>query len=95
LQPESGTKPRVHYKNLRRFTHDFIAGTIIATKDGVTDCVDGARITLEFEDGSVVETASDNYGEFKIDGLKAGGAYRIKITAEGFSPKSHRIELTA
>jgi hypothetical protein len=93
LQPESGTKPRVHYKNLRRFTHDFIAGTIIATKNGVTDCVDGARITLEFEDGSVVETASDNYGEFKIDGLKAGGAYRIKITAEGFSPKSHPIAL--
>jgi Fe-S-cluster-containing dehydrogenase component len=93
LQPGGGTKPRVHYKNLRKFTHDFIAGTIIVTKDGVTDCVAGARITLEFEDGSVVETASDNYGEFKIDGLKPGDAYRIKIAAEGFAPKSHPIAL--
>ncbi len=93
LQPESDTKPRVHYKNLRRFTHDFIAGTIIATIDGVTDCVNGAKITLEFEDGSVTETASDIYGEFKFDGLKPGGAYRIKISAEGFLPKSHSIAL--
>jgi Fe-S-cluster-containing dehydrogenase component len=93
LQPESGTKPRVHYKNLRRSTHEFIGGTIIATTNGITDCVDGAKITLEFEDGSVAETASDNYGEFKFDGLKPGGAYQIKISADGFPPKSHSIAL--
>ena len=47
LQPESATKPRVHYKNLDRYTHEFVGGTIIKTVNGVTDCVANARIKLE------------------------------------------------
>ena len=57
LMPEANTKPRVHYKNLRRFTHEFIGGTLINTVDGVTDCVAGAAVKLE-RDGSVVGEAS-------------------------------------
>ena len=43
LQPESATKPRVHYKNLDRYTHEFVGGTIIKTVNGVTDCVANAK----------------------------------------------------
>ncbi|MEE8531530.1 MAG: carboxypeptidase regulatory-like domain-containing protein, partial [Hyphomicrobium sp.] len=93
LQPESGTRPRVHYKNLRRFTHDFIGGTLIATIDGVTDCVSGATVTLEHESNVVAETVTDSFGEFKLDELSPGGAYRVNISAEGFRPQSLSIEL--
>lgn len=93
LQPESATRPRVHYKNLRRFTHDFIGGTLIATNDGVTDCVNGANVTFE-RDGSVVgKTISDCYGEFKIEGLRAGGTYNVTISGEGFQPKNLSVEI--
>ena len=93
LQPESGTGPRVHYKNLRRFTHDFIGGTLIATIDGVTDCVSGATVTLEHESSVVAETVTDSFGEFKLDELNPGGAYRVNISAEGFRPQSLSVEL--
>jgi Fe-S-cluster-containing dehydrogenase component len=95
LQPEAATRPRVHYKNLRRFTHDFIGGTLIATVDGVTDCVSGANVTLE-RDGTIVgQAVSDSYGEFKIDALRAGDTYKVSIEGEGFQPKALSIELEA
>jgi len=93
LQPESKTRPRVHYKNLRRFTHDFIGGTVVATIDRVTDCVDGATVTLEYRGSIVAETVTDNFGEFKFDELEAGGAYRIEILADEFHPLSLNVEL--
>jgi len=82
LMPEAATKPRVHYKNLHRYTHDFIAGTLIRTVDGITDCVAGAEVTLE-QGGQVVGNAvTDAYGEFKIDGLEHGD-YQVSIRVDG------------
>ena len=43
LMPEANTGPRVYYKNLYRYSHEFIAGTVIATENGVTDCVQGCH----------------------------------------------------
>jgi Fe-S-cluster-containing dehydrogenase component len=95
LQPESKTKPRVHYKNLYRFTHEFIGGTVIKTVDGVTDCVSGASITLERAGAFVAETVTDAYGEFKFDGLKPhSGMYRISIADRGTEAKRLDVELT-
>src|SRR4030095_3285931 len=69
LHPEWATKPRVHYKNLDRYTHEFVGGTIIKTVNGVTDCVANARIKLEAS-GSVVGAAlTDAYGEVRVEGL--------------------------
>ena len=93
LQPESATRPRVHYKNLARFTHDFIGGTLIATVDGVTDCVSGASVTLEQKGSVVGKTISDCYGEFKIEELPAGGTCNVTIAREGFQPKNLSVEL--
>jgi Fe-S-cluster-containing dehydrogenase component len=93
LHPEFGTRPRVHYKNLRKFTHDFIGGTVIATKEEVTDCVAGAVVTLESAGRAVAEINTDPYGEFKFDGLEAGGAYRVIIKADGFAPLSRDVAL--
>jgi Fe-S-cluster-containing dehydrogenase component len=94
LQPESATKPRVHYKNLDRYTHEFIGGTIIKTANGVTDCVADAKIKLE-RGGSVVgEAVTDAFGEFKIEGLKPdSGRYRVVIEVAGREAKRLDVEL--
>mgnify|MGYP003353035586 CR=1 FL=1 len=44
MKPELGTKPRVYYKNLWRYTQCFIAGSISAKAKGVIDCVEGASV---------------------------------------------------
>lgn len=95
LQPESATRPRVHYKNLVRFTHDFIGGTVINTVNGVTDCVEGAVIKLERAGSIVGETVTDAYGEFKLDGLKPhSGMYRVNIELGGEAVKQLDVDLT-
>jgi Fe-S-cluster-containing dehydrogenase component len=94
LQPESATKPRVHYKNLDRYTHEFVGGTIINTVNGVTDCVADAKIRLE-RGGSVVgEAVTDAFGEFKIEGLAPdSGRYRVVIEVAGREAKRLDVEL--
>lgn len=94
LQPESATKPRVHYKNLDRYTHEFVGGTIIKTVNGVTDCVADATIRLESSGSVVGEATTDAYGEFKINGLKPdSGRYGVVIEVGGREIKRLDVEL--
>lgn len=94
LQPESQTRPRVHYKNLRRYTHEFVGGTVIKTVNGVTDCVANAKIRLEASGSVVGEAVTDAYGEFKIDGLETGsGLYGVVIEVDGRDTKRLNVEL--
>ena len=94
LKPEAATKPRVLYKNLHRFTHDFIAGTLINTVDGVTDCVNGATVRLSRAGTVVAEAVSDAYGEFKFDGLEPNsGEYTLSVVIDGAEAKSLEVEL--
>ena len=67
-----------------------------------TDCVAGAAIRLERAGTLVGETATDAFGEFKFDGLKAhSGTYRVSISVDGAEAKRPdstylgRIELAA
>jgi Fe-S-cluster-containing dehydrogenase component len=94
LQPESATKPRVHYKNLKRFTHDFIGGTIINTINGVTDCMADAVVKLERAGMVVGEIVTDAYGEFKFDGLEPNsGTYSVSIEVGGVVAKRLDVNL--
>jgi Fe-S-cluster-containing dehydrogenase component len=94
LQPELNTQPRVHFKNLRRFTHEFIGGTLIRTIDGVTDCVAGAKVSLEHGGTVVGETVTDAYGEFKLDGLAPNsGTYRVSFEVDGSVAKQLDVDL--
>jgi hypothetical protein len=84
MRPELGTRPRVYYRNLWRYSKCFIGGSISAEADGVIDCVEGARVRLLKEGAQVAEMASDNYGDFKFDKLDEGsGRYTIEISANG------------
>jgi len=94
LMPEAGTRPRLHYRNLHRYTHEFVGGTLIRTIDGVTDCVGGAKVRLERAGTTVGETVSDAYGEFKFDGLEPGsGRYHLSVELDGNEAKRVDLDL--
>ena len=94
LEPKLGTKPRVHYKNLGRYTREFVGGTIIKTVKGVTDCVANAKVKLESSGSVVGEAVTDAYGEFKIDGLAPdSGRYGVVIEVDGREAKRLEVKL--
>ena len=51
-EAELGTRPRVYYRNLWRYSKCFIGGTVSAKANGVVDCVEGANVRL-LKDGAV------------------------------------------
>jgi len=80
LQPELGTKPRVYYKNKHLFDKCFVGGSVVATVDGVEECVEGAEVTLKKEGAEIGRTMTDAFGEFKIDQLEPGGGrHELKV----------------
>jgi Fe-S-cluster-containing dehydrogenase component len=93
LHPEYHTKPRVYYKNLFRYTHCFIAGSVAVERDGVSDCAQGATVTL-IKDSEKRQVTTDTFGDFKFDGLKENsGIYHIEISYEGREARTLEIDL--
>lgn len=80
--PEHGTRPRVLYRNLDRFTRCFVGGTVAVRVDGREECAEGARVALLGPSGAVVaEGECDGFGDFKLDGLEEGsGPYSLRIS---------------
>ena len=94
--PEHGTKPHTLYKNLHRYTKNFITAGVLVNGD----CFEGATVTLHSAEGGIVcnlfgagvadchdsstlATRSTNFfGEFKFDGLD-DGEYRLEVDADG------------
>ncbi len=82
---ELGTKPHVLYKNLYRYTKNFVSAGVLV--DG--DCFEGAKCTIKGEGHE--ETQETNFfGEFKFDALE-DGKYAISIDANG---KKYDTEVT-
>lgn len=80
LKPELGTGPRVYYKNLHRFTHCFIGGSVLSRQSGVLDCVAGANVDLVKDGETVQSVVTDAFGDFKFDGLlQDSGRYKVLI----------------
>lgn len=94
MKPELGTKPRVWYRNLWRYTTAFIGGSVSAEAGGKIDCVEGARVTLSKDGAQLAEATTDNYGDFKFDRLAEGsGAYTVTIAADGHPTKTVEADL--
>ncbi len=88
-------KPHVWYKNLHRFTKNFIAGQVL--KAG--DVAPGMVVTLKGAD-STAELVSDMFGEFRFDGLSDGeyallaeGRELAKVTVLGSSVDAGDFEI--
>jgi|WetSurMetagenome_2_1015567.scaffolds.fasta_scaffold42573_2 Fe-S-cluster-containing dehydrogenase component len=94
LHDEKGTLPRVYYKNLYRYEKCFIAGSVAFEHEGVTDCAEGALVSLINDSKVIREAVTDNYGDFKFDGLdEHSGNYSLKIRFGSFLEKSVDLDL--
>ena len=94
LKPALNTQPRVHYKNLFRYTKCFVGGSVAFNHDGVVNCADGAEVLL-LKDGETIETMiTDNFGDFKFDNLEGNsGGYRLEIRFQEYDKKTMDIDL--
>ena len=96
IKPELGTRPRIYYKNLWRYSQCFIAGTVSMAANGMIDCAEGASVRLLKNGKPVAETATDNYGDFKFDRLdENSGDYVVEILAAGQAKKAVTARLGA
>jgi len=94
LHPEYNTKPRVYYKNLYRFFTCFIGGNVTITQKGITDCAEGARVTLIKDSKKIGAAVTDNYGEFKFDQLQENsGTYLLDIEFKDYEKKRMEVDL--
>ena len=88
MKPELGTRPRVYYRNLWRYSKCFIGGTLSTEENGAVDCVEGATVRLTKDGRTIAQTVSDNYGDFKFDRLdEDSGTYVVEISAKGRNEK--------
>lgn len=81
LRPELGAKPRIYYRNLYRYNKCFIGGSVAVVRNGISDCLEGARVTLTKAGAPLAELKTDNYGDFKFDKLdQDSGSYTVEIS---------------
>jgi len=80
LKPELQTRPRVYYRNLHRYAKCFVGGTVVASVNGRTECIEGAIVTLTADGKPIGTEKTDVFGDFKFDALDAGGrVYHITV----------------
>lgn len=85
---KTNTRPRVYYKNLHRFNKCIIVGSVATGEEGATECVAGATVRLIKEGNTVVEQGTDDFGDYKFDGLQENsGGYEIEVVFAGKSIK--------
>ena len=94
LKPELKTKPRVYYKNLDLITKCFIGGSVITNDTGVEECAVNASIFLYKDGEKIAETKSDDFGDFKFDGLEPdSGDYQLEIVYQNSKVEQKSVNL--
>jgi Fe-S-cluster-containing dehydrogenase component len=89
LQPGLGTRPRVYYRNLYRYTKLFVGGSVTAARGGVVDCLAGATVELGRDQRVHRSGTTDVFGEFKLDALEPhSGAWEVRVSHPGYRSRS-------
>jgi len=88
---EFGTRPRVYFKNLHKWTKVFASGSVVF--EDTDACGEGARVTVEFEGAAVATEVANNYGEFVVDRLDPDREYTLRIDSPGYRPFVKRLQL--
>ena len=84
LAPKDGAKPRIYYKNDHVFRNVFVGGTVATQKDGIEDCVAGAKVTVLKAGQEIGQGETDAYGDFKIGRFDKGlGQISVQIEYAG------------
>jgi Fe-S-cluster-containing hydrogenase component 2 len=86
-----GTRPRVYYKNLYRWTKAFVACAVVF---GDTDeCAEGATATVELDGTVIGKGTTDNFGEVTVDRLEPGKEYAVRVEAPGYNAATASVTL--
>ena len=94
LRGNLGTKPRVYYKNLHRFTKCFIGGSVTTQVAGVKECASNVTITLSKNGKLVASVESDAFGDFKFDGLDPkSGQYQLSLAHPEYGTATQKVTL--
>lgn len=81
LKPELKTRPRVYYKNLQPYLSQFIGGNVSASVNGRVENISDTEIELHHNNAFSTRTKTDEFGDFKFDGLEYGSTnYTIKLS---------------
>ena len=89
LDPEHKTRPSVYYANLYRFDSCFIAGSVAIERNQLIDCAAGASVSLYQDGHKLAATATDAFGDFKLDGLPENSTnYRVEIAMKGYGRRT-------
>ncbi|WP_312515217.1 4Fe-4S dicluster domain-containing protein [Anaerospora sp.] len=93
LHPEFGTKPRVWYKNLFRFTKCHVAGSV--ELHDKKECADNARVILtNVASQQTWIVTTNNYSDFKIDKLEPNsGDYTVTVEYPGYVSQTKAVRL--
>jgi len=96
LEPlsDKDSAPRVLYKGLYRRDTCFLAGALAYHDGDIEKAAVGAEVKLFKDGGTVSETKSDFFGEFKIDRIpKNSGTYRLVCTFGGYKPLETEVSI--
>ena len=78
--------PRVLYKNLHKYTKNFVTAGVLVKGD----CFEGATVALKSKAGVVATQTTNFFGEFKFDGLE-DGEYTVEIEGAGKKTSSSTV----
>lgn len=89
-------RSRCYYRNLYRYTRNFVAGTLVRTVNGVEECAAGVGIVLRQGTEVVAEEVSDDFGDFRFDNLQAGQKeYTIELSGFGGDTLGRSFSISA
>ena len=77
-RPNSRTSRRSVYKNLFKYTKNFITAGVLVNGD----CFENATVTLKNKTGTLATQKTNFFGEFKFDALE-NGEYTVDVDAAG------------
>lgn len=86
LRPELASRPRVLYRNLERTRHCFLSGSVCRrdARDRL-DNVEGARVELAIDGEEARTVATDVFGDFRLDDLRAiGKDYVVRVQHDSY-----------
>ncbi len=86
-----GTKPRVYYRNLHRWTKVFVAGSVV--DEARDECAEGVTAVVSLDGREIGRATTDNYGTFLIDKLEPGREYVLTLEGAGYQSLSAPVKL--
>lgn len=86
---ELGSRPRVYYRNLHRWTKAFLAGSVVFAD--TDECAEGVTVSVSRNGSDIGATTTNNYGDFLIDELEPTAHYTVRVSAEGHKPVSRTV----